>query len=96
MLGAVAGVAMATALASLVRGKAVLCRLGNALVASATLSELGAAGAVFYLSSFPYRYTTLDVWLPSVQVLVARRAAGGELLRQRVANVTALLPRAAR
>ncbi|HET9771806.1 MAG TPA: S8 family serine peptidase, partial [Acidimicrobiia bacterium] len=65
---------------ALVRGKAVLCRLGNALVASATLSGLGAAGAVFHLSNFPYRYTTLDVWLPSVVVSQADGAAIRQLM----------------
>jgi hypothetical protein len=64
----------------LVEGKAVLCRLGNALVASATLAGLGAAGAVFSLANFPYRYTTLDVWLPSVVVSEADGAAIRQLM----------------
>jgi hypothetical protein len=53
---------------ALVQGKAVLCRPGSVLVASAVLFELGAAGGVFYIQSPSNRYTTDDVWLPSVVV----------------------------
>jgi len=50
----------------LVRGKAVLCRIGSAVSTSANLFELGAAGGVFYANTRTFRYQPEDVWLPTV------------------------------
>ena len=69
---------------ALVQGKVVLCRPANAVVASAVLSGLGAAGALFYFDSVDSRYTADDVWLPTI--VVSR--PDGERIRRLVTTAT--------
>ena len=65
---------------ALVKGKVVLCRPANIVIASATLFQLEAAGGIFYIQGLDFRYSAEDVWLPSVVVSAADAAAIRQLL----------------